>query len=133
MEEAQQALDDSWASQEPPSEPGEERHWGHSRSPSMEPTATNENRLSPQQKAEDAPEDAQSNNEIGGSEAPHQQKHQDLSLSHGQQTEEDEAPIILITTVDIGGGRSDRIQVRAGENTLDVARRFCESHSLPEE
>eukprot|EP00873_Tetraselmis_striata_P024111 jgi/Tetstr1/444375/TSEL_032265.t2 len=43
-----------------------------------------------------------------------------------------EPPVLLITTVDIGEGRSDRIEVRAGENTTDAARRFCAKHGLPD-
>lgn len=44
-----------------------------------------------------------------------------------------EAPVILITTVDIGEGRSGQIEVRAGENTTQVAKRFCLEHGLPEQ
>ncbi|KAG2497694.1 hypothetical protein HYH03_004431 [Edaphochlamys debaryana] len=44
-----------------------------------------------------------------------------------------EAPrVLLVTTVDIGGGLSERIEVRAGEDPIDVARLFCAKHGLPE-
>ena len=41
-------------------------------------------------------------------------------------------PTILVTTVDIGGGRSDTIAIRRGDDPADLARAFCELHSLPE-
>lgn len=40
-------------------------------------------------------------------------------------------PIILITTVDIGGGLSDTIELRKGEDPTVAARTFCEKHGLP--
>lgn len=42
-----------------------------------------------------------------------------------------ERPIVLITTVDIGGGRSDRIELRQGDSPEDAARAFCELHNIP--
>ncbi|KIZ00561.1 hypothetical protein MNEG_7400 [Monoraphidium neglectum] len=42
-----------------------------------------------------------------------------------------EAPLILITTVDIGEGRADRIEVREGDDPLDLARAFVQKHGLP--
>ncbi|KXZ44639.1 hypothetical protein GPECTOR_64g133 [Gonium pectorale] len=44
----------------------------------------------------------------------------------------DEPRVLLVTTVDVGGGTSDRIEVRAGQNPEDVARAFCLRHNLPE-
>ncbi|KAI8463811.1 MAG: hypothetical protein J3K34DRAFT_135272 [Monoraphidium minutum] len=41
------------------------------------------------------------------------------------------APLILITTVDIGEGRSDRIEVRYGDEPLELAAAFVERHGLP--
>ncbi|KAF5842487.1 hypothetical protein DUNSADRAFT_6731 [Dunaliella salina] len=40
-------------------------------------------------------------------------------------------PVILITTVDIGGGKSDCIELRKGGDPTSAARTFCEKHSLP--
>ncbi|GFR40398.1 hypothetical protein Agub_g950 [Astrephomene gubernaculifera] len=42
------------------------------------------------------------------------------------------ARVLLVTTVDVGGGASERIEVRAGENPEDVARAFCQQHHLPD-
>ena len=39
--------------------------------------------------------------------------------------------LLLVTTVDIGGGRSDRVEVRAGDDPLALARAFVERHGLP--
>jgi hypothetical protein len=67
----------------------------------------------------------------GGDEKQKQQAEGDAPSALDETT--GEPPVLLITTVDIGGGRSDRIEVRAGENTLSAARRFCAKHGLPEE
>lgn len=40
-------------------------------------------------------------------------------------------PLILITTVDIGEGKSDQIEVRQGDEPLDLARAFVVKHHLP--
>ncbi len=40
-------------------------------------------------------------------------------------------PVILITTVDIGGGKSDCIELRKGGDPTSAARTFCEKHNLP--
>jgi hypothetical protein len=40
-------------------------------------------------------------------------------------------PIILVTTVDIGEGQSDCIEVRQGDDPLDLARAFVNKHALP--
>jgi hypothetical protein len=40
-------------------------------------------------------------------------------------------PLLLVTTVDIGEGRSDRIEVRVGDVPMDVAREFVIKHGLP--
>ncbi|KAG2439667.1 hypothetical protein HYH02_010549 [Chlamydomonas schloesseri] len=42
------------------------------------------------------------------------------------------ARVLLVTTVDIGGGASERIEVRQGEAAEDVARAFCSRHGLPD-
>ncbi|GBF97125.1 hypothetical protein Rsub_10136 [Raphidocelis subcapitata] len=44
----------------------------------------------------------------------------------------EEGRLILITTVDIGEGNSDKIEVRAGDDPLDLARAFVHKHALPE-
>lgn len=49
-------------------------------------------------------------------------------LSHSQKQQQ---PVLLVTTVDIGGGKSDRIEVRRGDDPGDVARAFCSRHGLP--
>jgi hypothetical protein len=49
------------------------------------------------------------------------------------QTSKDERPVVLITTVDIGGGKTDRIEMRLGDSAEDVARAFCKQHGVPEE
>lgn len=43
-----------------------------------------------------------------------------------------EQPTVLVTTVDIGGGKSDKIEIRRGDDPADLARAFCERHGLPE-
>lgn len=43
-----------------------------------------------------------------------------------------EPRVLLVTTVDIGGGASERIEVRHGEHAEDVARAFCGRHGLPD-
>ncbi|KAG2436669.1 hypothetical protein HXX76_006197 [Chlamydomonas incerta] len=43
-----------------------------------------------------------------------------------------EPRVLLVTTVDIGGGASERIEVRHGEDAEDVARAFCGRHGLPD-
>lgn len=41
-------------------------------------------------------------------------------------------PLLLVTTVDIGEGMSDRIEVRKGDDSMEVARAFVVKHSLPQ-
>ncbi len=41
-------------------------------------------------------------------------------------------PTVLVTTVDIGNGKSDRIEIRRGDDPADLALAFCQLHSLPE-
>ncbi|MEW5301774.1 MAG: hypothetical protein WDW36_004612 [Sanguina aurantia] len=43
----------------------------------------------------------------------------------------EESPVLLVTTVDIGGGRSERIEIRHGDDPSDAARHFCDRHRLP--
>ena len=43
----------------------------------------------------------------------------------------DERPVILVTTVDIGGGKSDKIEFRRGDDPTDAAKAFCNKHGLP--
>ncbi len=40
--------------------------------------------------------------------------------------------MILITTVDIGNGKSDRIELKQGDDPSDAARAFCLQHGIPE-
>ena len=44
----------------------------------------------------------------------------------------DERPTLLVTTVDIAEGQAARIEVRLGDDPIDVARTFCVRHGLPE-
>ncbi|KAL4440425.1 hypothetical protein ABPG75_003426 [Micractinium tetrahymenae] len=44
----------------------------------------------------------------------------------------DERPTLLVTTVDIAEGRAARIEVRLGDDPVDVARAFCARHGLPD-
>ncbi|EFJ40059.1 hypothetical protein VOLCADRAFT_120064 [Volvox carteri f. nagariensis] len=44
----------------------------------------------------------------------------------------DEPRVLLVTTVDVGGGISERIEVRVGEIPEDVARAFCRRYNLPD-
>lgn len=54
---------------------------------------------------------------------------------HQQQLEQDPgsllAPLLLVTTVDIGDGKADRIEVRQGDVPLEVANAFVSKHGLP--
>jgi len=43
----------------------------------------------------------------------------------------DERPVVLITTVDIGNGKSDKIEIRKGDEPKDAALAFCNRHGLP--
>ncbi len=43
-----------------------------------------------------------------------------------------EQPVVLVTTVDIGNGRSDKIEIKRGDDPADLARDFCQRHSLPD-
>ncbi|GLC61577.1 Glycosylphosphatidylinositol anchor attachment 1 protein [Pleodorina starrii] len=47
-------------------------------------------------------------------------------------TGKEEPRVLLVTTVDVGGGTSERIEVRVGEVPEDVARAFCRRHNLPD-
>uniref|UniRef100_A0A7S0R6Y6 PFU domain-containing protein n=1 Tax=Chlamydomonas leiostraca TaxID=1034604 RepID=A0A7S0R6Y6_9CHLO len=44
----------------------------------------------------------------------------------------DNRAVVLITTVDIGGGRNGKIELRKGDEPVDAARAFCQKHGLPE-
>ncbi|GIM06636.1 hypothetical protein Vretimale_10899 [Volvox reticuliferus] len=44
----------------------------------------------------------------------------------------EEPRVLLVTTVDVGGGVSERIEVRVGEIPEDVARAFCRRYNLPD-
>lgn len=54
---------------------------------------------------------------------------------HQQQLEQEAgsllAPLLLVTTVDIGDGKADRIEVRQGDVPLEVANAFVSKHGLP--
>lgn len=41
-------------------------------------------------------------------------------------------PTLLVTTVDIGEGRSGRIEIREGDDPTEVAWAFCQAHGLSE-
>ncbi|KAF6256830.1 hypothetical protein COO60DRAFT_1656523 [Scenedesmus sp. NREL 46B-D3] len=49
----------------------------------------------------------------------------------GGDTAGPQQPLLLVTTVDIGEGRSGRIEVRLGDVPMDVAREFVIKHGLP--
>jgi hypothetical protein len=55
----------------------------------------------------------------------------ELTDSMGGSTAGGQQPLLLVTTVDIGEGRSDRIEVRLGDVPMDVARGFVIKHGLP--
>ncbi|KAK9823252.1 hypothetical protein WJX72_001357 [[Myrmecia] bisecta] len=44
----------------------------------------------------------------------------------------DERPMILVTTVDIGDGKTDKIQLRQGDSVEEAARAFCLKNGLQE-
>ena len=44
----------------------------------------------------------------------------------------DPRPTLLVTTVDIGGGRSARVELREGDHPVEAARAFCAAHGLPD-
>lgn len=47
-------------------------------------------------------------------------------------TSADARPTLLVTTVDIGEGRSGRIEIREGDEPTEVAWTFCRMHGLPD-
>lgn len=53
------------------------------------------------------------------------------STDHSLQSAEHLAPLLLVTTVDIGDGKADRIEVRQGDVPLEVANAFVAKHNLP--
>lgn len=57
-----------------------------------------------------------------------EQEHQ---LEQGQLAGDSLAPLLLVTTVDIGDGKTDRIEVRQGDVPLEVASNFVSKHGLP--
>jgi hypothetical protein len=62
--------------------------------------------------------------------AHYEQDHQCEQQQH-MQTGDGLAPLLLVTTVDIGDGKSDRIEVRQGDVPLEVANAFVTKHGLP--
>ncbi|KAK9818631.1 hypothetical protein WJX74_005925 [Apatococcus lobatus] len=46
---------------------------------------------------------------------------------------EPERRTLLVTTVDIGDGRSDKVHLREGDSPLDAAKALCRRNGLPEE
>ncbi|WIA42412.1 hypothetical protein OEZ86_008411 [Tetradesmus obliquus] len=73
----------------------------------------------------------------GASMEEHEMQHEyeeeqhELSDSMGGSAAGRQQPLLLVTTVDIGEGRSDRIEVRLGDVPMDVAREFVIKHGLP--
>lgn len=66
------------------------------------------------------------------------QQHQQLTTASSSSQQEHDlhsmdhlAPLLLVTTVDIGDGKTDRIEVRLGDVPLEVANAFVAKHSLP--
>jgi hypothetical protein len=45
---------------------------------------------------------------------------------------ETQPALLLITTVDLGNGEQDQIELHEGEQPHDAAQKFCEAHGLPE-
>jgi hypothetical protein len=45
---------------------------------------------------------------------------------------DNEKKILLLTTVDIGDGRSAKIEVREGDDPLVIAAMFCQENGLPD-
>ena len=45
---------------------------------------------------------------------------------------EDPRPTVLVTTVDIGEGRTGRIELREGDEPVQAAIAFCQQYGLPE-
>lgn len=60
-----------------------------------------------------------------------QQHQQELEQHHLLHSADHLAPLLLVTTVDIGDGKSDRIEVRQGDVPLEVANTFVTKHGLP--
>ena len=48
------------------------------------------------------------------------------------EAEADTRAVLLVTTVDIGDGKSGRIEIREGDVPEDAAREFCRTYGLPE-
>lgn len=53
------------------------------------------------------------------------------SPAPGSNRDESPRKILLITTVDIGEGKSAKIEFRQGDDAVDVARAFVQTHGLP--
>jgi hypothetical protein len=56
---------------------------------------------------------------------------QQQQLEQGHLAGDSLAPLLLVTTVDIGDGKTDRIEVRQGDVPLEVASHFVSKHGLP--
>lgn len=56
---------------------------------------------------------------------------QQQQLEHDLDSGDHLAPLLLVTTVDIGDGKADRIEVRQGDVPLEVASAFVTKHGLP--
>ena len=41
-------------------------------------------------------------------------------------------PTVLVTTVDIGGGKNGVIEIKKGDDPHECAEKFCETHGLPQ-
>jgi hypothetical protein len=56
---------------------------------------------------------------------------QQQQLEHDLHSGDHLTPLLLVTTVDIGDGKADRIEVRQGDVPLEVASAFVTKHGLP--
>jgi hypothetical protein len=54
-----------------------------------------------------------------------------LGALGGNSIVQDARPLLLVTTVDIGAGRSDRLEIRRGDDPAEVAAAFAAKHNLP--
>ena len=58
--------------------------------------------------------------------------HPQQPIQQHQQDQQEPRPTVLVTTVDIGEGQAGRIELRLGDDPIDVARAFCLRHGLPD-
>lgn len=71
--------------------------------------------------------------QLASAETPRESQQQQLQqqAEHDFQSDGGYPPLLLVTTVDIGEGKTDRIEVRQGDVPLEVAHAFVAKHNLP--